>query len=147
MTIPTDKILHAFRVGVVATSLLALLVCGGSAVGHQVRVAPATVDDSPVSPDLSLVEVPAGDSDDAGRQMDTGQSGRTGTAAYYMSGVLAKTGNDDSRFRRGEPVTTPHLIHSDNPCRLPLAIATPAHISSSLGRQFTLVGAKPSGTS
>lgn len=147
MTIHIDKILHLFRTGVVAITLLALLVCGGSAVGHQVSVASATVDETPASNDLSLVELPSDDDNAAGRQMDTGQTGRTGTAAYYMSGVVAKTGNEDSRFRRGEPVTTRHLMQADRRLHYRPATSTSARISSALGRQFTLVGAKPSGTS
>ena len=147
MTINTEKLLQVFRAGVVACSLLALLVCGRSAIGHQVAVAQPSVEETPDSENGRLVEQAGEEVDEATRQMDTGKTGRTGTAAYYMSGVLAKTGNDDSRFRRGGAITTPHLVRSNNRLANLTAISTSARISSSLGRQFTLVGAKPSGTS
>lgn len=149
--ISRDELLKIYRVGVVTIACLAVLICGGLTTGRQIQVVAAPADNPgqvvvPVSDAAQLVES-APDEDAEDGQMATNHGRRGVSTAYFLTGLMAKTNSEDSRLKPVEWTTTPLRTRAALDVRPTPAIASSAQVDPTLGRQFTLVGAKPSGTS
>lgn len=140
-----------YRVSVVSLALAAVLICGGFTTGRQITVgsipaeAPAEPIVTPAAVDQLVEAAPDEDQNDG--QMATSSGRRAVSTAYFLTGLMVKTGSDDSRLRQTQLTATPQRtrILARMPSR-PLVVSSSV-VASDLGRQFTLVGAKPSGTS
>jgi len=143
------ELITTLRGSLVALTIIAVLVCGSFTTGRSIAVgataeAPsptiATPADQPVMVEVALEDEPDG-------EMATGSSGQTATTDYYLTGVVVKTGSDDSRAKRADLQAPLRAVRTCIPASADRPLATAAVVATDLGRQFTLVGAKPSGTS
>ncbi len=76
----------------------------------------------------------------------TGRAGAGPTLSFLVPAVL-KTDSNNGRVKIAGNLSTEGRCIPLNPGSRSLILATPWLIDSDLGRQFTLVGARPSGTS
>ncbi len=142
-----DNIGAAFRVFVVVFSLLALCSSGATAAfrafyGPYVeKVQEPVVDDT-----AKLVPGPPSPEDLRG-EMDSGSRPNTEQSALLTTSAVFGTAKDENRKSEeyeseGQESRYICSARANSP-----PLSTVSTVSSSLGRQFTLVGAKPSGTS
>lgn len=84
--------------------------------------------------------------EDTGNRAGSGVPSDEGAAAQLVQFVLQK--DNGSGRTRLQPVSSGRSVaRADRTSRIGILCTTAPMISSDLGRQFTLVGAKPSGTS
>jgi hypothetical protein len=137
------KVLHVGHVAAVVIVLLALLVsqagyaCGlysdGLAASDRVVIRPAFA---------QLMSIP-----EATDESMTPSQGATLPQAARLIMVPLRFENPESRqWQLDSGIPLCRNVYDSNESEIPLS-ATRSLISSELGRQFTLVGAKPSGTS
>lgn len=70
-----------------------------------------------------------------------------GEPAGYVVSVLIKSDSGSRTILREIADYSVTLISAGHRAHAPPTVATPSRVNSHLGRQFTLVGARPSGTS
>ena len=149
--ISRHDLIKIYRISVVATAIVAVLVCGGLTTGRQIQVVVAPTDAVETPPvELSAVDrlvEAAPDEDQVDGQMATNTSRRGVSTAYFLTGLMAKTASDESRLPLLEWTATPLRTRTLTAARQQALLVSSAEVDSALGRQFTLVGAKPSGTS
>lgn len=141
-----NKFIESVRQLVVLVTVAALALCGATAAERQAAlIAAQQIHQAGTSPTADLLE-PSPD-EAPGGEMAPGKSLNVEPSGWLVPLGVHKTGNDDPRTASASTITSGVRTPEAARPRLP-AIATSSHqISSSLGRQFTLVGAKPSGTS
>ena len=139
--------LEAARIATVLLAMLAIVVSGAGAA-HRVcadsELAAQTVDET--SADVRLV-AGAPDPDEAPEQMSPDGKPTTEQPARLVLSALSKYSNPDDRSKYGRGVSI-ISISSLSGAKINYPISTSINlVSSDLGKQFTLVGARPSGTS
>lgn len=139
--------LQAARTAVVILAVIAVVVSGAGAA-HRVcadsKLAVEVVDENPS--DIRLVAGPP-DPDEAPEQMSPDGKPTTEQPARLVLPALSKYSNQDDRYKYGRGVSIVSISSlSGARSRYPISTSTNL-ISSDLGKQFTLVGARPSGTS
>ena len=146
MKIPVKKFILAGRIAAVFVTVCALIACGATAAERQAAMIAA-------QQKANLAKVSASDllepspTEVARGEMDSGEAPNVEPAAWLVPTGLVKTGNDELRARPQQETTPVISFNSNLTPKFPNPATTPPRVSSSLGRQFTLVGAKPSGTS
>ncbi len=140
-----DRIIACGKCSIVVIAILALGLSGANAAARLfAEDDPLTVKSANDHP--QLIATP--DSEEPNQGMD-GTGGRPWTeqAAIFQAVTLLPSLHDQQRLRSG--LATSHgfravLVQELWNGHVP---STSAEVSSTLGRQFTLVGARPSGTS
>jgi hypothetical protein len=139
------KIVSRLRLGVVLITLSALTVSGASAAnrlfgGYQV----AETEEQKAVDQVEMTPAPGEAAEDTAGE----RSGQTDgePVAWIQAPLLLRTGSSTAKpitvckaDRPGETIRSHEVGH-----RSPFSSIS--HVSSTLARQFTLVGAKPSGT-
>ncbi|MBD3403234.1 hypothetical protein GF420_10095 [candidate division GN15 bacterium] len=129
----------------VLLALIALIVGGATAAQRQADMAEARAEAERETGEADrLAATP-----DAGKgEMAPGGAPNVEPAAWLISTTtLVKTSDNDSRLRPQLSTTIRrHLPAGTADISRPL-LPSSSRVATSLGRQFTLVGAKPSGTS
>jgi hypothetical protein len=139
--------IQAARTAVVILVVMAIVV-SGAGVAHRVcadsRLAVEVVEENPS--DVRLVAGPP-DSDQAPEQMSPDGKPTTEQPARLVLSALSKYSNQDdrSKYARGISIVSISSL-SGAKSHYPISTSTNL-VSSDLGKQFTLVGARPSGTS
>ncbi len=140
-----DKIVACGKCSVVVLAILALGLSGANAAARMFaedsQPTVKSVDDPPL-----LIATPDSEKPNQGMD-DTGGRPWTEQAAIFQAVTLLPTLHDQQRLR--SCLAASHdfratLAHEMSDGHVP---STSAEVSSTLGRQFTLVGARPSGTS
>lgn len=146
MKIPFQKILQAGRLMAVLLTICALVVCGATAAERQASMLAAKQEAQQAK--LAEADLLEPGADEAARgEMAPGETPNVEPSAWLVTAVITKTGNDEQRLNLDPAAeTTVGLCESSEP-KQPPATSSPTLVSTDLGRQFTLVGAKPSGTS
>ena len=142
------KSLALGRVAVVLLTLVALCVCGATAASRQAaRAAEADKDRLEMQSAECLPEPPVTEGEAGDRQMATNGIPNAEPSAWLVAQVAAPGGKDDTRPRRSSFFTRLFDQLDIDRSKTPATASSTAQVSSSLSLQFTLVGAKPSGTS
>jgi hypothetical protein len=141
-----DKATAAFRVAVVVISLLALGVSGASSAVRAFYG--PIVGQKQVAEPVDLMQLVPGNPspEDARDEMAPGEYPNTDQAALLTAPVLASMAKNESQLGRRPVAFVRTATFEQSPVSTLVPIATTSAVSSSLGRQFTLVGSKPSGT-
>lgn len=145
MKIPVTKIVETGRVSVILLTVFALAVCGATAAERQAALIAAHEASQHAESAIDLLE-PTVDEEGRG-EMAPGKSFNVEPSAWFVPTVTAKTGNDNPRVKREAPSPRQPLVLTSRDLQATVLAGSPTLVSSRLGRQFTLVGAKPSGTS
>lgn len=124
----------------------ALIACGATAAERQASMLAAKQEAQQVkTAETDLLEPGA---DEAARgEMEPGETPNVEPSAWMVTAVITKTGNDEQRPEHDLATDKTSGIRESSAAGQPSAISSPTEVSTDLGRQFTLVGAKPSGTS
>lgn len=129
---------------VVVLTIIFSIVANGAFAGQRVEkenknnivlLDEAQLQQGPPSPD----ELPL--------NMETSSKPETEQPAYLKAVQTLKTDNNQSRFKLNKEKSKQILKEYLNSDTQKTIISTTSQVCSSLGRQFRLVGAKPSGTS
>ncbi|MCB2231058.1 hypothetical protein KQH82_10120 [bacterium] len=146
MKIPFYKILRAARFMAVLLTICALIACGATAAERQASMLAAKQEAQQAKIDAADLLEPG--ADEAGRgEMEPGETPNIEPSAWLISAVITKTGNDEQRPRRDLAAERTTAYSESSTTHIRTATPSPTRVSTDLGRQFTLVGAKPSGTS
>jgi hypothetical protein len=125
--------------------LLSLAVSGATAASRQAAMAEAFEEEVQAESAHPTFEA-LPDAEDGSQTMTPVGAPNTEESAVLTAGLPALKVNDDVRLRRGLPAVSADVSNPHFPRVVRTTCNTCASVSSSLGRQFTLVGARPSGT-
>lgn len=137
--------INVLRLSIVLLLLLSLAVSGATAASRQAAMAEAFEEEVQAESAHPTFEA-LPDADDGSQTMTPVGAPNTEESALLTAGMPALKVNDDIRLRRVCPAVSVDASKAHFPRAMRTSRSTCANVSSSLGRQFTLVGARPSGT-
>jgi hypothetical protein len=140
-----QKVVQLGRAAVVLLVIGAMIASGASSATRLFPVDQSMDSQEDLWLFAELVQGPPAPDEAAGNWSDYGRPNGE-PAAYVISPLLKSDGGSRSILR--EIAATPLPVSLTGGCAAdPQPVGTPSLVCSDLGRQFTLVGARPSGTS
>ena len=120
-------------------------ICGLSLVDQALAQLEHAADAPTIGQPVETTAVPA-DESASGDMAHRGGQGHRPTNSV-LTPLLSKTDNTENRDRSRFVIVPVATVNTGEPGRKADQLTSPSVVHSSLGRQFTLVGARPSGTS
>lgn len=142
----------------VILALAAMFVVGLDASDRMESLHPRTVSEVSIEPEATaefppdetrLVEKegPVEDKTNASENMTPSGKPNCEPQAYFVSAAVFKTGDSNSRLRVEHHLKCEYVIPELDPTSLSSLATSSSSVGSDICRRFTLVGARPSGTS
>jgi len=133
------------RIGLVVFGLMALLVCGASSVHRLQSSTDQKIEPAGLPDQVCLTSDPSGE-ETKSENMTPGSNPNSEPTAILTQAILTGgLGSQDSSTDQRLDISE-GSIQTTQTIQPRARLASLSLVNSSLGRQFTLVGAKPSGT-